>query len=75
MRIPAVIAAIALMALCIPGQNAQAQGMGQRMGKGQQHSDSTGPKFDKAPKADEKAYKDALKAIPVKKTDPWEKMR
>ena len=29
----------------------------------------------KANKADEKAYKDALKSIPEKKVDPWGNMR
>jgi hypothetical protein len=30
---------------------------------------------DRPPKADEQAYKDALKQIPTKKADPWGNMR
>jgi hypothetical protein len=71
MRALAVTALILLFAVCMSAQSAHAQGMG---GRGRQRADapkSTG----KATKADEKAYKDALKSIPEKKVDPWGNMR
>jgi hypothetical protein len=78
MRILTLTAAIALIALSVLfsvlPQNAQAQGMGGRGGKGRHQADA--PKTgDKAVKADDKAYKDALKRIPEKKVDPWGAMR
>jgi hypothetical protein len=74
MRLLTLTAAIAFIALCLLPQNAQAQGMGGMGGRGKHQGDAP-PKDDKAPKADDKAYKDALKRIPEKKVDPWGAMR
>jgi hypothetical protein len=74
MRILSVMAAIVAFASCLSAQHAHAQGMGQGMGRGRHHADA--PKSNsKATKADEKAYRDALKSIPEKKVDPWGNMR
>jgi Spy/CpxP family protein refolding chaperone len=82
MRIVIALAATALFALSLSSPIALAQGMGQGggqgmgqgMGKGRHQADSQ--KSDsKAVKADEQAYKDALKRIPDKKSDPWGNMR
>jgi hypothetical protein len=74
MRIPLAVAiSITVLGLVVAlmAPAAQAQGMG---GRGRQHADT--PKgTGKATKADEKAYKDALKSIPEKKVDPWGNMR
>jgi hypothetical protein len=61
------------MAIALTALPAHAQ-MG--MGKGQRHQATQG-KQDTTTKADEKAYKDALKAIPAshEKPDPWKSMR
>ena len=70
MRILIGIVVIALMTA-----SAHAQGMGS--GKGRRHQD-TSKTVDKAKmRADEQAYKDALKRIPVpsEKPDPWKSMR
>jgi hypothetical protein len=68
MAVVASIAVLCLVTLMAP--SAQAQGKGRR---GQSSSaSSTGAKTNKA---DEKAYKDALKSIPEKKVDPWGNMR
>jgi len=77
MRLLTPAAAIAFIVLCLPLQNAQAQGMGGMGGMGGRgkHQGDAPPKDDKAPKADDKAYKDALKRIPEKKVDPWGAMR
>jgi len=66
MRILIAAAAIALMA--VPA-HAQGSGIGDR-----QPPQKAG---SKAPKADEQAYKDALKRIPAttEKPDPWKIMR
>ena len=64
---------IAFMAIAFMTLPAHAQ-MG--MGKGQRHQGTQG-KQSATVKADDKAYKDALKAIPVphEKPDPWKSMR
>lgn len=68
----AVIAAV--IAFSVPAQTAQAQGMGGMGGRGHHQADAA--KTDnKTIKADDKAYKDALKRIPEKKVDPWGTMR
>jgi hypothetical protein len=73
MRALPVTTLIVLFAVCMSAQSTQAQGMGGG-GRGRQHADA--PKTTgKATKADEKAYKDALKSIPEKKVDPWGNMR
>jgi hypothetical protein len=71
LRLPTAIAAIVFVSLCVMAQTAQAQSMG---GRGR-HQAQTSKTDDKAAKADDKAYKDALKRIPDKKVDPWETMR
>jgi hypothetical protein len=65
-----LIAALAIAFMMLP---AHAQ-MG--MGKGQKHQE-TQKKQDTTIKADEKAYKDALKSIPAphEKPDPWKSVR
>jgi hypothetical protein len=68
----AVTASIAVLCLvaAVMAPSAQAQGKGRR---GQSSAaSSAGAKTNKA---DEKAYKDALKSIPEKKVDPWGNMR
>ena len=66
-----VIAAIAITLLAVTAP-AQAIAKGKRQ---QQDTQKTEDKTKK--KADEKAYKDALKSIPVsnEKLDPWKSMR
>ena len=66
----AVVASIAVLSLVaiLMAPPAQAQGRGHRAPS----SSSAGAKTNKA---DEKAYKDALKSIPEKKVDPWGNMR
>ena len=64
------------MAIALLTVSAHAQEMG--MGKGKKHQQDTQKTEDKTKKkADEKAYKDALKSIPVsnEKLDPWKSMR
>jgi hypothetical protein len=69
MRLPRAIltvgAFVAAAALIVP---AHAQGR-RHPSSGAQQSGS------KTNKADERAYRDALKSIPEKKTDPWGNMR
>lgn len=63
----------AVIAFSVPSQTAQAQ-MGGMGGRGHRQPDAS--KTDTKPtKADDKAYKDALKRIPDKKVDPWDAMR
>jgi hypothetical protein len=66
MAVAAVLCLIAI--LMVP--SAQAQGRGHRGPSSSAPSTSA-----KTNKADEKAYKDALKSIPEKKVDPWGNMR
>ena len=71
MRILIGVLAIALMMV-----SAHAQEMG--MGKGKKHQQDTQKTEDKTrTKADEQAYKDVLKRIPVsnEKPDPWKSVR
>ena len=51
--------------------------MGSGKGKRHQQQDTQKPEDKAKKKADEKAYQDALKKIPVsnKKSDPWRTMR
>ena len=69
MRILAAAAAIALMVVPAHAQ----------MGMGRDKQQQGAPRTDKnkPTKADEQAYKDALKRIPVstEKPDPWKSMR
>jgi hypothetical protein len=77
MRVAIALAAIALSALFALTQGAaMAQGMGMGQGNGRgRHQAATLKPGDKTTKADEKAYRDALKRIPDKKVDPWGNMR
>jgi hypothetical protein len=71
MRILITAMVIALMTV-----SAHAQGMAG--GRGHKHQQDTQKTDDKTKtKADEQAYKDALKRIPVpdEKPDPWKSMR
>jgi len=76
MRVVIALAAATLIALCLPAPDALAQGMGMGQGVGRDRRPADTEKTDsKAKKADEQAYKDALKRIPDKKSDPWGTMR
>ncbi len=70
MRILMAGLAIALMTV-----SAHAQEMGG--GRGRKHQQDTQKTQDKTVKADEQAYKNALKSIPVshEKPDPWKTLR
>jgi hypothetical protein len=73
MRMPIVIAALAMFALFASVFGAQAQGMGPSTARAQQ---ATREAKEKPPKADDDAYKNALKTVPAaKNTDPWGSMR
>jgi hypothetical protein len=63
--ITAAFVAVAAAALVVP---AHAQGR-------RQHQSAAPQTGSKPTKADEQAYKDALKRIPDKKVDPWGNMR
>ena len=55
---------------------AQAQGTGGSMGGGQKHQKQTDKTDPQKPKADDKAYKAAIKSLPDKpKPDPWQGAR
>jgi hypothetical protein len=68
---------IAVMAIGLLAVSAQAQDMGSGKGKRHQQQDTQKPEDKAKKKADEKAYQDALKKIPVsnEKSDPWKTMR
>jgi hypothetical protein len=73
MRIPLAIAAFALLGLSLSTLGAQAQGMGPANARAQQQARDA---KEKPPKADEDAYKNALKSVPTpQNTDPWGNMR
>lgn len=63
------------MAIALLTCSVHAQEM--RMGKGRQHQQETKKEDSTKKKANEKAYEDALKSIPVsnEKLDPWKSMR
>ena len=68
-----LITAMTIALMTVP---AHAQGMG--TGRGHKHQQDTQKTEDKAKtKADEQAYKEALKRIPVpnEKPDPWKSVR
>ena len=79
MRKLTVIAATAVIVLAVLSRNAEAQSMSSRGGgpPADNFGRGPGPKADSVgPKADEKAYRDALKNVPpAKKVDPWGNMR
>jgi hypothetical protein len=72
--IAATVLIAAVITFSVPAQTAQAQGMGGMGGRGR-HQTQAPKSDDKTTKADDKAYKDALKRIPDKKVDPWDTMR
>jgi hypothetical protein len=72
MRQPIAIAFLALFALSVSVLAAQAQGMGPQTARAQQAARAA---KEKPPKADEEAYKNALRSVPDKKVDPWGNMR
>jgi hypothetical protein len=68
--------AIAFISFCILAEDAHAQGVGgMGGGRGKRQAETQNSTQDKPTKADEKAYRDALKRIPEKKVDPWGSMR
>ena len=67
--------AIAFLAFSILAQTVHAQGMGMGGGRGKRQAQTQDSKQDKPAKADERAYRDALKSIPEKKVDPWGNLR
>jgi hypothetical protein len=64
---------IALVALAIGLTAASAYAQG--TGSGGRHSPRAAPKKDDRPKADDKAYRSALKGLPDKQYDPWHGVR
>ena len=73
MRMPIAIAVLASLALSASVLGAQAQGMGPSNARAQQAARAA---KDKPPKADEDAYKNALKSVPApQNVDPWGNMR
>jgi hypothetical protein len=73
MRMPRRVLMAAAAAIVLMAVPAYAQMGG---GRGKQHQQGAQGTADKAQKADEKAYRDALKSIPAAaKPDPWKSMR
>ena len=73
MRRPIAIAALASLALSASVLGAQAQGMGPTTARAQQQARDA---KNKPPKADEDAYKNALRSVPTpQNVDPWGSMR
>jgi hypothetical protein len=75
MVVTASIAVLFLMGaliVAVMAPPAQAQGMGKGHKRQSSPEASTAAKPNKA---DERAYRDALKTIPEKKVDPWGNMR
>jgi hypothetical protein len=73
MRMPIATAVLASLALCASVLGAQAQGMGPSNARAQQQARDA---KNRPPKADEDAYKNALKSVPTKQNvDPWGNMR
>jgi len=73
MRRPIAIAVLASLALSASVLAAQAQGMGPGTARAQQQARDA---KNRPPKADEDAYKNALKSVPApQKVDPWGNMR
>jgi hypothetical protein len=73
MRILIVSVAIALMMVFAHAQDTYAQDMG----KTRKHQNTQNSENTAKTKADEQAYKEALKRIPnsTKKADPWQNVR
>ena len=74
MRILIAALLIPLPLVLATAANAQGAGMGSGSG-GHRHGQSPAEKALQAPKADDKAYKDALKSVPNKPYDPWQNTR
>jgi hypothetical protein len=73
MRMPIAIAVLASLALSASVLGAQAQGMGPSNARAQQAARAA---KEKPPKADDDAYKNALKSVPTpQNVDPWGNMR
>jgi hypothetical protein len=75
MRHPIAIAALVVSALAasVLGAQAQTQNMGAANARAQQAARDA---KDRPPKADEDAYKNALRAVPApQNTDPWGSVR
>jgi hypothetical protein len=73
MRTPIAITVLTLLTLSASDLAAQAQGMGPSNARAQQQARDA---KNKPPKADEDAYKNALKSVPApKNVDPWGNMR
>jgi hypothetical protein len=73
MRRPIAVAVLASLALAASVLVAQAQGMGPSNARAQQQARDA---KSKPPKADEDAYKNALKSVPTpQNVDPWGNMR
>ncbi len=70
MRILVAALLIPLPFMLATAADAQNSGMGGGSG-GHRHAQGTAPSASRTPKADEKAYKDALKTVPNKPYDPW----
>ena len=67
-----LLAAFAV-ALFVGSAHAQAPGGG--FGGGRKHEQKSDKPAEQKPKADDKAYKNALKSLPDKPYDPWRNAR
>jgi len=69
-----LIASVAIALMMVP---AHAQDIGKDMGKSRRHQRAQKTENTAKTKADEQAYKEALKRIPdsTKKVDPWQNVR
>lgn len=69
-----LIASVAIALMMVP---AHAQDMAQDMGKSRRHQQTQKTENTAKTKADDQAYKDALKRIPnsTKTVDPWQNVR
>jgi hypothetical protein len=73
MHRPIAIAVLASLVLSASVLGAKAQGLAPDIARTQQQTRAA---KDKPPKADEDAYKNALKSVPTKQNvDPWGSMR
>lgn len=70
MRFVFAALAFATLAVALLAENAQAQSPG-GFGGGRKHQQTTDKTAEQKPKADDKAYKNALKGLPDKPYDPW----
>jgi hypothetical protein len=67
-----LFAASVTLALLVSAANAQSMGGG---GGHKGHEDSAAKSDAQMPKADEKAYAQAINSLPDKKHDPWQGVR